>query len=164
MYLKVSKLTLNTKMAMKLHRSGFSFFQGERGTPKKSSHPKGYPSYTTTYEQPGAGGGWFGGFSSHNNNGGASGGSSFALTLGAEIPPGSIPLYDENYTFIDSQPYAYSPSTSPYLFEDVVHQRGIWVGNGYVHITLLKSGSQICTCIYEIQFIHSLFFALFIFK
>ena len=144
--------------------SGFSFFQGERGTTQKSSHPNGYQIYTTISEQPGAGGGWFGGFSSHNHNGGASGGSSFALTLDAEIPPGSIPLYDENYTFIESHPYAYTPSTSPYLFEAVVHQRGIWAGNGYVHITLLKPGSQFCTCINRIKFVPSFFFVIYLLK
>ena len=138
--------------------SGFSFFQGERGTPQKSSHPNGYPSYTTASEQPGAGGGWFGGFSSHRNDGGASGGSSFALTLNAEIPSGPISLYDDKYNLISSQPYAYSPSTSPYLFEDVVHQRGVWLGNGYVNITLLKSGSQHYTCLDRILFDHSLYF------
>ena len=144
--------------------SGFSFFQGERGTTQKSSHPKGYPKFSTACEKPGAGGGWFGGFSSHSHNGGASGGSSFALTSDAEIPSGSIPLYDENYTFIDSKPYAYTPSTSPYLFEGVVHHRGIWVGNGYVHIISLNPIPMLCTCISRIQFIRSLFFGIYLIK
>ena len=144
--------------------SGFSFFQGERGSPQKSNHPNGYPNFTKISEQSGAGGGWFGGFSSHCNYGGSSGGSSFALTLDAEIPSESIPLYDDKYNFIDSKPYAYYPSSSPYLFKDVVHQRGIWYGNGYVHIKLIKPGSQFFACYYRIQFIHSLFFVIYLLK
>ena len=117
---------------------GFSFFYGETGILGGTKHPNGFKSSELNGEKAGAGGGWFGGFSSFFNNGGASGGSSFALEKNATIPKGRISVYDENYIEQDSQYYAYSPQTSAFLFTDVIHKRGIWVGNGYAKITALS--------------------------
>ena len=115
--------------------TGFSFYQGETGKASGTSSPTGYQSDYKTHELPGGGGGWFGGYSSHHNNGGGSGGSSFALSSNATIPSGKINIYDKNYQVTSSRYYAFPPSTSPYLFYNIEHKRGVWNGNGRIIIT-----------------------------
>ena len=114
---------------------GYSFFQGETGKTTGSSSDTGYTSKWMAYELPGGGGGWFGGYSSHHCNGGGSGGSSFALSPNATIPSGVINIYDKDYNITSSNKYAFSQYTSPYLFYDIEHKRGVWNGDGKVIIT-----------------------------
>ena len=114
---------------------GYSFFQGETGKTTGTSSSTGYSSSGGLFELPGGGGGWFGGYSSHHCNGGGSGGSSFALSLNSTIPSGVINIYDKNYSIASSGRYAFSPYTSPYLFYDIEHKRGIWNGDGKIIIT-----------------------------
>ena len=125
---------------------GFSFFQGETGKPNGTSSPTGYKSSCLTSELPGGGGGWFGGYSSHHYNGGASGGSSFALSFKSEIPQGIINIYDKDYHATSYGKYAFSPLTSPYLFYDIEHKRGIWNGDGKIIIKKISSYINDCLC------------------
>ncbi|EAY07010.1 heterogeneous nuclear ribonucleoprotein A, putative [Trichomonas vaginalis G3] len=115
---------------------GFSFGFGEAAQLYGSKNVNGVHKYSSTSDKSGSGSGWFGGFASHDPDSGSGGGSSWALSKDAIIPPGKINSVDDFFTSIGSYEYAFSKTD--YLFSNVIHQAGIWDGNGRVIITILQ--------------------------
>ena len=115
---------------------GFSFGVGEAPQLNGSLHPNGSKNQIALANDISSGaGGWFGGFSSHHINGGSTGGSSFALTKDAIIPQGNVCYRDDMYQNEDCRPYSFAQDKK-YLFTDVVHERGVWFGNGFLDIDI----------------------------
>ena len=124
---------------------GFSFGQGESGSSVKSSHPNATNLGYGAYDVGGAGGGWFGGFiGGSGSGGGAGGGSSFILKKGAHLPTNPIKRYTDKYILKEEKDYAFT-GKSQYYFTDIAYATGIWSGNGFAKITLIKSLQLFCT-------------------
>ncbi|EAY14577.1 hypothetical protein TVAG_393040 [Trichomonas vaginalis G3] len=115
---------------------GFTFGSGEAPQLSGSMNINGVHKYSQSADKPGSGSGWFGGFASHDPDSGSGGGSSWALTKDAIIPKGNINATDDFYTLIGSREYEFSKAD--YLFSNVIHQAGIWEGNGRLIIRILE--------------------------
>jgi hypothetical protein len=79
---------------------------------------------------------WFGGFASHYYNRGGQGGSSFALTKDSILPEGKIKTYSGSYVLQNEEYYAFL--NRKYQFSHVIHERGVWYGNGFAEISYLR--------------------------
>ncbi|EAY22812.1 hypothetical protein TVAG_075590 [Trichomonas vaginalis G3] len=115
---------------------GFSFGYGEAAQLFGSKNDNGVHKYSLFSDKSGSGSGWFEGFASHDPDSGSGGGSSWALSKDAFIPPGKINATDDFFTSIGSREYEFSKAD--FLFTNVIHQAGIWEGNGRVIITVLQ--------------------------
>ena len=131
---------------------GFSFGQGEAPLYDSIDHEWLTSKPIAESDLAGAGSGWFGGFVSNHNNKGAGGGSSYALTKSSTLPSGVICRHTQFYEEIECKEYAFAEHRN-YTFYDVIHQRGVWFGNGYIDITML---SLIGECTYRGLKTHSL--------
>ncbi|EAY22814.1 hypothetical protein TVAG_075610 [Trichomonas vaginalis G3] len=115
---------------------GFSFGYGEAAQLSGSKNVNGVHKYSSSSDKSGSGSGWFGGFASHDPNSGSGGGSSWVLSKDAIIPPGKIKATDDFFTPIGSREYEFSKAD--FLFTNVIHQAGIWEGNGRVIISIIQ--------------------------
>ncbi|EAY05343.1 hypothetical protein TVAG_153770 [Trichomonas vaginalis G3] len=115
---------------------GFSFGSGEAAQLSGSLNAHGVHKYSIYSDKPGSGSGWFGGFASQDPASGSGGGSSWALSKDAIIPKGKINATDDFYSLIGSSEYAFSKYD--YLFSNVIHQAGIWEGNGRLIISVIE--------------------------
>lgn len=122
----------------------FTYGSGESIKIGTSSHPQGSRrNVESSSDFCGAGAGWYGGFASFYDGAGCAGGTSFALTSNATIPE-NMTVHDTFYSNPVTSTYAFTRN-SAYLMHNIIHARGIWIGNGMFRITYKsKSLFEIC--------------------
>ena len=140
--------TENTNYAANQEK-GFTFGSGEGANDAKSNNSEGcQDGYNTQWSLDicGSGSGWFGGFSPHHINRGCGGGSSFALTKDTTFKSETFKACDEFYQNCVTKKYAFVDERK-YTFSNVVHQRGVWYGNGKLEIRVIRNDeAKSCSC------------------
>ena len=103
--------------------SDLSFGYGESAQQHGSLHPNGVKIPSGSSDRSGGGGG---------------GGSGFILTETSILPSGLITIYDDFYSPLSTDCYAFSHNSS-YIIKFPKMSSGVWKGNGFAQIQFFST-------------------------